>query len=97
MGRHPVRHVGRLRVGDGQRTPPELSPRNDIDASQITDPLLASFAELLASSEVFRFDGADMMPGAVGSGTFWTEATAWIVGGSTEDMLDNIEASWPAS
>ena len=37
-----------------------------------------------------------MMPGAVGSGTFWTEATAWIVGGSTEDMLDNIEASWPA-
>ena len=74
----------------------ELSPRNDIDTSLITDPLLASFAELLASSEIFRFDGADMMPGAVGSGTFWTEATAWIVGGSTEDMLDNIEASWPA-
>jgi alpha-glucoside transport system substrate-binding protein len=78
-------------------SPPELSPRNDIDVSQITDPLNASFAELLASSDVFRFDGADMMPGAVGSGTFWTEATAWIVGGSTEDMLDNIEASWPAS
>jgi alpha-glucoside transport system substrate-binding protein len=77
-------------------SPPELSPRNDIDVSQISDPLNASFAELLASSEVFRFDGADMMPGAVGSGTFWTEATAWIVGGSTEDMLDNIEASWPA-
>jgi alpha-glucoside transport system substrate-binding protein len=75
----------------------ELSPRNDIDASLITDPLLASFADLLASSDVFRFDGADMMPGAVGSGTFWTEATAWIVGGSTEDMLDNIEASWPAN
>jgi alpha-glucoside transport system substrate-binding protein len=75
----------------------ELSPRNDIDASLITDPLLGSFASLLASSELFRFDGADMMPGAVGSGTFWTEATAWIVGGSTEDMLDNIEASWPSS
>ena len=75
----------------------ELSPRNDIDPSLITDPLLASFAELLASSDVFRFDGADMMPGAVGSGTFWTEATAWIVGGSTDDMLNNIEASWPAS
>ena len=75
----------------------ELSPRNDIDASLITDPLLASFADLLKSSDVFRFDGADMMPGAVGSGTFWTEATAWIVGGSTDDMLNNIEASWPAS
>ena len=76
--------------------PAELSPRNDIDPSLITDPLLASFAELLASSDVFRFDGADMMPGAVGAGTFWTEATAWIVGGGTEEMLDNIEASWPA-
>ncbi len=75
----------------------ELSPRNDIDPSLITDPLLASFADLLASSDIFRFDGADMMPGAVGSGTFWTEATAWIVGGSTDDMLNNIEASWPAS
>jgi alpha-glucoside transport system substrate-binding protein len=74
----------------------ELSPRVDIDAALITDPMLASFAELLASSEIFRFDGADMMPGAVGSGTFWTEATAWIVGGDTETMLDNIEASWPA-
>ena len=80
----------------GNAEPAELSPRNDIDPSLITDPLLASFAELLASSEVFRFDGADMMPGAVGSGTFWTEATAWIVGGSTEDMLNNIEASWPS-
>jgi alpha-glucoside transport system substrate-binding protein len=78
-------------------SPPELSPRNDIDVSKITDPLNASFAELLASSEIFRFDGADMMPGAVGSGTFWTEATAWIVGGDTKTMLDNIEASWPAS
>ncbi len=96
VGHHPVRDLGRLRRGDGQRAR-ELSPRNDIDASLITDPLLASFADRLTSSDVFRFDGADMMPGAVGSGTFWTEATAWIVGGSTEDMLNNIEASWPAS
>jgi alpha-glucoside transport system substrate-binding protein len=75
----------------------ELSPRKDVDPTKISDPLLASFAELLAGSDIFRFDGADMMPGAVGSGSFWTEATAWIVGGSTEDMLDNIEASWPKS
>ena len=54
----------------------ELSPRNDIDASLITDPLLGSFADLLSSSELFRFDGADMMPGAVGSGTFWTEGNS---------------------
>ena len=71
----------------------ELSPRKDFDTALITDPVMKAFAELLKNSDVFRFDGADMMPGAVGSGTFWTEATAWIVGGSTDDMLNNIEAS----
>ena len=65
--------------------PRSCRPATTSTPSLITDPLLASFAELLASSEIFRFDGADMMPGAVGSGTFWTEATAWIVGGDTED------------
>jgi alpha-glucoside transport system substrate-binding protein len=75
----------------------ELSPRKDIDPKLITDPLLGSFQALLASADIFRFDGADQMPGAVGSGTFWTEATAWIVGGSTDDMLNNIEKSWPKS
>ena len=53
-------------------------------------------AELQTGSDVFRFDGSDMMPGAVGSGTFWTEVTAWVVGGSTDDFVNNVEASWPA-
>ena len=96
VGRHPVRDLPDYAVEMANADPAELSPRNDIDPALIDDPLLASFAELLASSEIFRFDGADMMPGAVGSGTFWTEATAWIVGGDTQTMLDNIEASWPA-
>ncbi|MEZ5235458.1 MAG: ABC transporter substrate-binding protein [Acidimicrobiia bacterium] len=75
----------------------EISPRKDIDPSTISDPLTKRFQELLVSSDVFRFDGSDMMPGAVGAGTFWTEVTAWIVGGDTDTMLENIEASWPAS
>ncbi len=73
-----------------------LSPRKDFDTTKIADPVIKGFADLLKSSEVFRFDGADMMPAAVGSGSFWKEATAWIVGGSTDTMLKNIEASWKA-
>jgi alpha-glucoside transport system substrate-binding protein len=46
---------------------------------------------------VFRFDASDLMPGAVGAGTFWTEATKWITGQSTDDTLNNIEKSWPAA
>ena len=32
---------------------------------------------------VFRFDGSDLMPAAVGAGSFWKEMTAWITGKST--------------
>ena len=46
---------------------------------------------------MFRFDGSDLMPGAVGAGAFWKEMTDWITGKSTKDALDNIEKSWPAS
>jgi alpha-glucoside transport system substrate-binding protein len=71
-----------------------LSPRKDFDTTKFSDPVIRNFAEMLKSSEVFRFDGADMMPAAVGSGAFWQEATAWIAGGSTEDFLNNVETAW---
>jgi alpha-glucoside transport system substrate-binding protein len=73
-----------------------LSPRKDFDTALFTDPVQKAFADTLKNSEVFRFDGADMMPAAIGSGAFWKEATAWIAGGSTDDMLNNIEAAWKA-
>jgi alpha-glucoside transport system substrate-binding protein len=75
----------------------ELGPNKFIDLDSIEDPFLKSVFELQQTGEVFRFDGSDLMPGAVGAGTFWTEITAWVIGGDTDTMLDNIEASWPAS
>jgi alpha-glucoside transport system substrate-binding protein len=71
-----------------------LSTRKDFDTSLIKDPNQKAWADLLKGSDVFRFDGADMMPAKVGSGSFWKEATAWILGGSTEDFLNNVEKSW---
>ena len=75
----------------------ELSPRTDIDTAAIEDEFTRAIAELQLGADVFRFDGSDQMPGAVGSGTFWTEITAWVIGSEdTKTMLDNIEASWPS-
>ncbi len=73
----------------------ELSPRKDIDTAKYTDPVNKKFADLLKGADVFRFDASDLMPGAVGAGTFWTEITKWITGQSTDDTLNNIEKSWP--
>ena len=54
-----------------------------------------SFELLTDENATFRFDGSDLMPGAVGSNSFWKEATNWVTGKSTKNALDAIEASWP--
>jgi len=73
-----------------------LSTRKDFDTSNFSDPVIRNFADMLKNSDIFRFDGSDMMPAAIGSGAEWKEVTAWIAGGSTDDMLNNIEAAWKA-
>ena len=74
-----------------------LTPNKAADISLVTDPLEQQFAQLLAESDVFRFDGSDLMPGPVGAGSFWSEMVEWVVSGQdTATTLDNIEASWPA-
>ena len=75
----------------------EPSPNKNLDVNAITDPYLKAVVDLQNSADVFRFDASDLMPGAVGAGTLWTEITAWVVGGDTETFLDNVEASWPAA
>ena len=75
-----------------------LTPNTKADTSLITDPLEQQFAQFLANSDVFRFDGSDLMPGAVGSGTFWTDMVEWVTSGkSTAEALKDIDQSWPAS
>ncbi len=74
----------------------DLAPHVDLDIGVYTDPFNAKLAELQLGADVFRFDASDLMPGSVGAGTFWTEVTAWVIGGSTEDFVNNVEASWPS-
>ena len=61
-------------------------------------PLEKNFLQVLATGDPAGFDGSDQMPGAVGSGTFWQQATALVNGQVTpQAAADTIEASWPAS
>ena len=56
-----------------------------------------SFDLLTDESYTFRFDGSDQMPGAIGTGAFWREMTAWISPGQdAQTTLSNIEAAWPS-
>lgn len=51
--------------------------------------------EILLNATTFRFDGSDLMPGAVGAGTFWTGMVDYVGGKSAQEVADAIEASWP--
>jgi len=53
------------------------------------------YAEILMNADTFRFDGSDLMPGAVGAGSFWTGVTDWVGGASLDEVLASIDASWP--
>ncbi len=72
-----------------------VSANQGLDAAKLTSPIDQLAVETLQNPDaVFRFDGSDQMPGAVGAGSFWKEMTAWITGQSTQETLGNIESSW---
>lgn len=43
----------------------------------------------------FVFDGSDLMPSAVGQGSFWTGMVDWSRGTPAQEVVDAVEASWP--
>jgi alpha-glucoside transport system substrate-binding protein len=75
-----------------------ISPHKDFDVSNYPTQTIRDIAQIAYASTAFGFDGSDAMPGAVGSGTFWKDMTAWISGQKDLDQaLKDIDASWPAS
>ncbi len=53
-------------------------------------------ATLVQDATSFRFDGSDLMPAEVGSGSFWTGMVDYVSGAADLDtVLAEIDASWP--
>lgn len=72
-----------------------LTPMKTVNADLYGDPTLKKMGEILLNSTTFRFDGSDLMPGAVGAGTFWTGMVDFVGGKSAQEVADAIQASWP--
>jgi len=74
-----------------------------ISANKGLDPALAgselgrASIEILQDEEtIFRFDGSDLMPAAVGTSSFWTGMVDWISGTKdTEEVLTFIDSTYP--
>ena len=56
-------------------------------------------SKIANSAPYLGFDASDLMPVAVGGGTFWTQSVEWIRnnGANLDAVLSAIDASWPAA
>jgi alpha-glucoside transport system substrate-binding protein len=53
-------------------------------------------SQLVAGATSFRFDGSDLMPGEVGSGSFWEHISSYVAGSEDLDTaMQAIDATWP--
>ena len=53
-----------------------------------------AMGDILLNATTFRFDGSDLMPGAIGAGAFWTGMVDYVSGSSAKSVADNIEKAW---
>lgn len=73
-----------------------LAPHNDVDPEWYTNEIERKIATLISEATSVRFDGSDLQPGAVGSGSFWKGMTDWVSGTADLDtVLAEIDAAWP--
>jgi alpha-glucoside transport system substrate-binding protein len=75
---------------------PFTSANKGLDTANNSTPIEKLSVQILQDpNTVARFDGSDLMPAAVGAGTFWKGMVDWLNGTDTKTTLDRIEASWP--
>ena len=74
-----------------------LTPHKGVDPEKFSDPTLKKMNEILLGATTFRFDASDLMPGAVGQGSFWTGMVDYAGGKAAADVAAEIQASWDAA
>jgi alpha-glucoside transport system substrate-binding protein len=53
-----------------------------------------AMGDILLNATTFRFDGSDLMPGAIGAGAFWTGMVDFVSGSSATRVANDIEKAW---
>ncbi len=74
-----------------------VSPHSDTPLDWYPTDTDRKYAEILSEASVFRFDGSDLMPGAVGAGSFWTGMVDYVSaeGDNLDQVMSTIDESWP--
>jgi len=74
-----------------------ISANKGLDPANASSNILKAAIEILqADTTTFRFDASDLMPGAVGAGTFFKGMIDFVNGTDTSTVLQQIESGWPS-
>lgn len=72
-----------------------LAPQKDSNLADYPSDLDRKVAQTLLNATIVRFDGSDLMPGAVGTGSFWKAMTDYVSGTVNIDQaLDEAQKGW---
>ena len=73
-----------------------LTPHRAADRRKYRDRLQRKAGDILLGATTIRFDGSDLMPAAVGAGTFWKGMLDYTGGKNLEIVTADIDKSWKA-
>jgi alpha-glucoside transport system substrate-binding protein len=85
--------------GHGVEGVERLPGHKDVDPECYETEASQTFAETITTAlgeNTFVFDASDLMPPAVGQGSFWEGIVNYAGGASSEDVTSAIESSWPS-
>ncbi|MBT4290004.1 MAG: carbohydrate ABC transporter substrate-binding protein [Deltaproteobacteria bacterium] len=73
-----------------------LSPHKRVNLAAYANDTMRKQGQILLNATTFRFDGSDLMPGAIGAGSFWKAMVDYVGGASEKNVADKIQKSWDA-
>ncbi|UCF91563.1 MAG: carbohydrate ABC transporter substrate-binding protein [Desulfobacterales bacterium] len=71
----------------------ELSSNKRTNPALFTNPVTRKAWDILSDATISRYDASDMMPGAVGTGSFWSGVLDFVSGIPLNRVLEKIEES----
>lgn len=73
-----------------------LTPLKSANPAAYANDALRAQGKILTDATTFRFDGSDLMPAAIGAGSFWRGMVDYVGGKDAETVATDIQKSWDA-
>ncbi|NDV00663.1 ABC transporter substrate-binding protein [Pseudoroseicyclus tamaricis] len=71
-----------------------LTPLTSANPETYIDDTQRALGEILTNATTFRFDGSDLMPGAIGAGAFWTAMVDYAGGADAQSVAEDVQSAW---